>query len=170
MQATIIEIKARVEDLAPARTFLTESGARSVGLDHQVDTYFDVRDGRMKWRAGTIEHALIYYRRPDQEGPKRSDAELVQDPDPALRTMLEEAVGILVTVDKRREIYFLDNVKVHLDQVERLGTFIEIEAIDTDGRFPVAELERQCRKLMEKLGIAETDLVDGSYSDLLLWS
>jgi len=164
-----VEIKARCSDLAPVRDALHAMESRLVGTDHQVDTYFDVPVGRLKLREGTIENSLIHYVRPDQEGPKTSDVLLVRlSPDPALKDVLARANGIKVVVDKQREIHFVDNVKVHLDLVEGLGQFLEIEAIDADGSRGEAELEAQCKQFMQAFGVQEADLVDQSYSDLLI--
>ena len=74
---------------------------------------------------------------------------------------------MLVTVKKRREIYRIGNVKFHVDKVEGLGSFIEIEAIDADGTVGIETLRGQCEKYMQLLGIPEADLVRESYSDLL---
>jgi len=74
-----------------------------------------------------------------------------------------------VVVDKQREIYFIDNVKFHIDRVEELGNFVEIEAIDKSGSLGEEQLQKQCRKYMNLLDIAEGDLVGESYSDLLLY-
>lgn len=184
-----VEIKARCADLPRARTTLLALGARLVGPDHQTDTYFRVPNGRLKLREGHIENNLIYYARPDQDGPKRSDVILHQTrPGSELKPILEAALGALVVVDKRREIYFVEvsdvslpddpaaadrarnqeNVKVHLDTVTGLGSFVEIEAIDLDSTLGPALLEAQCRRLMARLAIADADLVAASYSDLLL--
>jgi len=84
------------------------------------------------------------------------------------RPLLRRALGVAVVVDKRRDIYFLDNVKVHLDEVEGLGTFVEIEAIDLEGTRPLEELRAQCDELMQAFGVREADLLALSYSDLLL--
>ncbi|MCC7369698.1 MAG: hypothetical protein IT306_14810 [Chloroflexi bacterium] len=127
--------------------------------------------------------------RPDQEGPKRSDVILYGTrPGSDLKTLLTAALGTLVVVEKRREIYFVEvsdvsvpddstaaararnreNVKVHIDTVKGLGSFVEIEAIDLDGSLGPALLEAQCRQLMQQLEIAESDLEPASYSDLLM--
>ena len=74
----------------------------------------------------------------------------------------------MVVVDKEREIYFIDNIKIHLDQVKGLGTFLEIEAQSEDGDKSEGLLNRQCVQLMDELGIRNEDLVNESYSDLLL--
>ena len=174
-----VEIKARCADLAPARATLLGMGARMVGPDPQIDTYFRVPNGRLKLRQGLIENNLIYYAREGREGPKRSDVILYGTrPDSDLKALLTAALGTLVAVEKQREIYFVavdgvgldgvENVKVHLDTVAGIGAFVEIEAIDLDGSIGPERLRAQCEHLMERLGVRQTDLVAESYSDLLL--
>jgi predicted adenylyl cyclase CyaB len=144
-------------------------GAEFRGTDHQRDTYYRVPFGRLKLRQGNIEKALIHYHRPDQAGPKTSEVHLAPVVhDVALARVLADALGWLVVVDKVREIYFIGNVKFHIDTVEGLGRFVEIEAIDTAGDIPREELQRQCRHYMQAFGIREPDLVSDSYSDMLL--
>lgn len=165
----IIEIKARSNNHESVRQKLKELGADFKGLDHQIDTYFKVNNGRLKLREGRIENNLIHYHRPDQEGPKLSNVTLYKSAhDSSLKKILTDANGILVIVDKKREIYFIDNVKFHIDQVENLGAFVEIEAIDEDGKLSTTELDEQCKRYIDILRIQETDLVSVSYSDLLL--
>ena len=150
------------------RTVLETHEARSVGTDHQIDTYFNVNHGRLKLREGNIENNLIHYVRENQDGPKQSKVLLYKsEPESQLKAVLTGAMGVLTVVDKQREIYFIDNVKFHLDTVEGLGTFVEIEAIDTDGSIGQERLQEQCENYMSLFGIAEADLVSVSYSDLL---
>ncbi len=85
-----------------------------------------------------------------------------------MKEILTKALGILVVVDKKREIYFIDNVKFHIDAVEGLGTFIEIEAIDNDGDIGKKRLLEQCESFLDLFKIAQEDLISVSYSDLLL--
>jgi predicted adenylyl cyclase CyaB len=168
MQIVIVEIKARCENPAAARRFLKDSGARFVGEDHQVDTYFRVSEGRLKLREGRIENALIRYRRPNGAGPKRSDVILYKtDPDSSLKELLLSALEVRVRVEKRREIWFIDNVKFHIDRVSDLGSFVEIEAISEDGRASEAALSAQCEHFMVELGVRKEELVSVSYADLL---
>ena len=105
-----------------------------------------------------------------QAGPKDSHVTLAKfaDTQTDLKAVLRTALGILVEVDKQREIYFIDNVKFHIDQVEALGSFVEIEAIGTPGVDQQADLLKQCQYYIELFGIESADLVDVSYSDLLL--
>ena len=164
-----IEIKARCDNPQRIRTILEDCSAEFRGIDHQVDTYFNVDRGRLKLRQGNIENSLIHYDRPNQVGPKPSVITLYKlDPGSTLKTLLTRALGVLVVVDKHREIYFIDNVKFHIDAVRQLGSFVEIEAIDTTGLLDHSTLLGQCRRYMDLLAIQEHDLLDCSYSDMLL--
>lgn len=164
-----VEIKARCRDPGRIRDILNALHARFVGTDHQTDTYFDVPNGRLKLREGTIENALIYYEREDCSGPKHSDvAPFKTQPHSSLKEVLSSSIDIKIVVSKRREIYFRDNVKFHIDSVDGLGAFIEIEAIDETGTLGEAKLLEQCRYYLDLFKIDENDLVSTSYSDLLM--
>lgn len=165
----IIEIKARCDDHGPIRQFLQENEADFRGTDHQVDTYFLVPQGRLKLRAGNIENTLIHYDRGDQADPKLSQVTLYRcPPQTTLIDVLTNALGVKVVVDKLREIYFIENVKFHLDRVQQLGSFVEIEAIDDTETIDESELLVQCHKYMDHFGIQDEDLIAVSYSDLLM--
>ncbi len=170
MNHIIIEIKARCPNPEQVRTVLKTEKARYVGKDHQIDTYFQVPEGRLKLRQGNIEKTLIFYNRANQAGPKKSEVSLFRPAatDDDLRQVLTSALGVKVIVDKQREIYFIENIKFHIDQVEGLGSFVEIEAIDTNQTFSEAELLAQCQKYIRLFGIEEKQLIECSYSDLLL--
>lgn len=162
-----VEIKARCGSQDRIREVLKSADFR--GCDHQVDTYFKVGFGRLKLREGNIENNLIHYCREDKEGPKQSDIVLFKsEPGSELKELLTRALGVLVVVDKQREIYFVGNVKFHLDVVKGLGSFVEIEAIDEDGSIGKDRLLEQCRFYLDLFQISEDDLVSVSYSDLLL--
>ena len=162
-----IEIKARCADPANILDALKKAGAEYKGCDHQVDTYFEIPKGRLKLREGNIENNLIYYRRNDQAGPKRSEVILYPaSKESGLKEILAEVNGVKVVVDKQRHILFIGNVKFHVDEVKELGNFIEIEAIGEPGQ--EEELNRQCRLYLDKLGIADEDLLHDSYSDIIL--
>ena len=163
-----VEIKARTNRGAEIRQILENHQARFVGEDHQIDTYFNVPIGRLKLREGNIENALIHYKRSNQSGPKTSEVLLYKSkPESTLKAILETALGVKGVVDKLRAIYFIENVKFHVDTVQELGSFVEIEAIDREGSIGQAELLQQCQHYMQVLGIAQEDLVAVSYSDLL---
>ncbi len=169
MKRTNIEIKAKSNNHEKIRDFLKSHNADFKGIDHQIDTYFKVNNGRLKLREGNIENHLIYYERENKEGPKQSNIILFKStPGSSLKSILVNANEILTVVDKKREIYFIENVKFHIDTVQELGTFVEIEAIDEDGSIGKDELLEQCNRYLKQFNISESDLVSVSYSDLLL--
>jgi adenylate cyclase class 2 len=163
------EFKAKAIDLDALEKKLLTLNPKYIGEDHQVDTYFNVMQGRLKLREGNIEHSLIYYERVDAAGAKQSNILLYpHHPDRSLKDILVKLHGVKVVVDKKRKIYFIDNVKFHFDKVERLGTFIEVEAIDKDGDIGVDKIKEQCNFYATFFGIAAGDYIAFSYSDLLL--
>ena len=163
-----VEIKAKCANHENIRKVLKMSDADFKGIDHQIDTYFKVNFGRLKLREGQIENFLVYYDRENKVGPKESNVILFKnEPSSSLKEILIASSGVNIVVDKLREIYFIDNVKFHIDTVKDLGTFIEIEAIDTDGSIGKEKLYDQCREYMKLLGVSEIDLISCSYSDLM---
>ncbi len=164
-----VEIKARTTNAAGIRKILQEKNADFRGTDHQTDTYFNVPKGRLKLRQGNIENTLIQYERANLAGPKTSNFNVMPVSDgPALKEILKDSLGIKVVVDKQREIYFIDNVKFHLDQLQSLGSFVEIEASNKYADLDAAALNEQCNYYIQLFGIATADMITHSYSDLLL--
>ncbi len=164
-----IEIKAKSENQDYVRRILKSKNAVFKGVDHQVDTYFKVNHGRLKLREGVIENKLIHYNREDKSGPKQSDVLFFNlTSNSTLKEILVKALGVLVVVDKKREIYFIDNVKFHIDTVKNLGSFVEIEAIDKNGSIGKEKLLEQCQFYLDLFKIPKKDLVSVSYSDLML--
>lgn len=164
-----VEIKARCNDGGDfAYQTLLDKCAEVKGVDHQTDVYFNVPNGRLKLRTGNIEHALVYYRRDNQTGPKESQVFLqhFKEPTDQLVELLKEAYGILTVVQKERTIMYIDNVKFHIDRVVGLGEFVEIEAIGKEGE--EKKLENQCQAYRSILKIEPSDLIACSYSDLLI--
>ena len=169
MPNTNFEFKAKATNLDALEKKLLTLNPRYIGEDHQVDTYFNVVRGRLKLREGNIENSLIYYERVDAAGAKQSNILLYQhQADKSLKDILIKLHGVKVVVDKRRKIYFIDNVKFHFDRVEGLGTFIEVEAIDKDGDIGVDKIKEQCNFYAAFFGIAAADYIAFSYSDLIL--
>ncbi len=164
-----VEIKAKCGNANFMRNYPTKNNATFIGTDIQTDTYFNVPNGRLKLREGNIENNLIFYQRNNQAGPKDSQFTLtpVQEKK-SLKAALTQALDIKVIVKKKREIYYIENVKFHIDEVENLGHFIEIEAGNNLTFKTKEELLAQCNFYIQTLGINETDLVTHSYSDLLI--
>ena len=163
------EFKAHCADLEKAEEKLRSSNPFFAGMDHQVDTYFNVPHGRLKLREGNIENALIQYQRSNKASARQSEVTLYSHkPGGSLKEVLAKALGIRTVIDKKRKIFFIDNVKFHFDIVRDLGNFIEVEAIDKDGTIGIEKLKGQCRYYARLIGVQEADYVAESYSDLLL--
>jgi adenylate cyclase class 2 len=164
-----VEIKAKSDNQSEIRALIKSKHAIEKGIDHQIDTYFKVSQGRLKLREGNIENNLIHYIREDKEGPKQSKVTLFKsESDSTLKEVLSNSIGVLTVVDKKREIYYIKNVKFHIDTVKDLGTFIEIEAIDTDGSISETQLLEQCEYYLDLFKIPKRNLISVSYSDLIL--
>jgi predicted adenylyl cyclase CyaB len=164
-----LELKARCADLARARERARALATEWIGVETQVDTYFATRAGRLKLRESSRSGAqLVPYSRPDAAAPKRSDYQVIPVEDgPGLLRLLSELLGVRRVVHKQREIALFENVRIHLDRVDGLGTFVELEAVWDGGADGLAEQERKIAFLREALGIADADLIAGSYETLL---
>mgnify|MGYP006271816211 CR=1 FL=1 len=164
-----VEIKCHCEDLDRVRAILLQNNIAFVSAERQVDTYFRTPHGRLKLREGEIDNHLIHYMRDDDAGPSHSEVLLFEaTPGSNLKTILSNALGVLILVEKRREIWRSDNVKIHLDEVKHLGNFLEIEAIDQTERIGKNRLRKQCEHFIRLLQLDVQSLVPQSYSDLLL--
>ena len=164
---TNIEIKARVRnfpDLKRRAEALSDSPLETIP---QEDTFFFAPKGRLKLRVLAPDRAqLVYYERPDQDGPKRSDYFIFNTNDPEnLKTALSLALGIRGVVKKTRYLYMIGQTRVHLDDVEGLGQFMELEVVLRDDQSDAAG-QAIANNLMKKLGIEPTDLIEGAYMDL----
>jgi predicted adenylyl cyclase CyaB len=167
MKRLNFEFKARLNNEHRVRAALKRLDARFIGTDHQIDTYFRVPSGRLKVREGRLKNALIFYRRSNVRRARQASVEMVLLPRRnSLRAILARALGTLAVVDKRREIYFVKNVKIHLDRVRRLGKFLEVEAISSAG--DVKRIRSQARQFQKLFGITAKDIVAESYSDMIL--
>ena len=164
-----VEIKARCSHPARIRNYLKDNNANYKGLDEQTDTYFNVTNGRLKLREGNIENNLIWYERNNQAGPKNSNFRLTKVSDAqGLKETLRLSIGVKVVVKKKREIYYIGNVKFHIDEVPGLGSFVEIEAGNLLADLPQEKLKEQCDFYISAFDIEPADLVEISYSDILL--
>lgn len=168
-----VEFKAELRDLPLARSIATASGAILAESLHQVDTYYRLADGRLKRRqirptgspSTPEETQFIFYERANQASPRLSRFD-IYSPAHAAERFGTKLPDPWVTVTKSRDVFLLDGVRIHLDQVEGLGSFIEFEApIAPDRRIPTcfAAVDR----LRELFRPAMGEPIDCSYSDLL---
>lgn len=163
-----VELKARCADLSAARQVLKEMGIGLAEVQNQTDTYYARAGARLKVRQIEGDGAeLIEYSRPNAAVSRACDYTVVRldEPRPAME-QLAVTHGVRGCVRKRREIYLWHNIRIHLDQVDGLGTFIEFEAVmeGTAGEeLAHARIERLCRRL----NICPADHVAQSYIDLI---
>lgn len=161
-----IEVKARAVDWdgqSAAARALCDACEELV----QEDAFFRTPKGRLKLRVeGGRPAYLIYYEREDLSGPKSSRYLTAPVPDPAsTRTLLAAAFGEGRVVRKRRRLYQVGRTRVHFDEVEGLGRFIELEVCLDPGQSR-KEGEAVAEDLMRRLKIARTDLLEGAYADM----
>jgi len=175
-----IELKMRYPDPQRAHQVARELGAAPHAVERQRDTYFCTRTGRLKLRQAWLHDAgssavdaaqpgrgeLLWYRRDDDPQPRPSDYELIPvENAERLRVTLGQALGVTVEVVKTRAIYLHENVRIHIDEVDGLGSFLEFEAIvdaACDDRTARAKVDR----LIAAFGVTAEDIIAVSYADL----
>jgi predicted adenylyl cyclase CyaB len=163
-----IEIKARIdsiEALAARAAALATEGPFEITQD---DSFFRCDTGRLKLRTfSPTAGELIFYRRADQQAPKESFYVCTPTASPdSLREALGLAYGLAGRVRKQRRVYLVGRTRVHLDRVQDLGDFMELEVVLQEHE-PAEAGMQEARLLMERLGIAPSQLVDSAYVDLL---
>ncbi|MFZ1040710.1 MAG: class IV adenylate cyclase [Anaerolineales bacterium] len=165
---TNIEIKARVRDFADLKRRAEAISESPVEVIRQEDTFFVTSKGRLKLRLLAPDRAqLVFYERPDRDGPKRSDYFVFNTNDPEnLKTALRLALGIRGVVRKTRYLYMVGQTRIHIDNVEELGQFMELEVVLRDDQSD-DEGQTIANDLMKRLGVGPTDLIEGAYMDLL---
>jgi len=168
-----LELKARDPDPDRSLERALALGAEDKGEITQRDTYFAGARGRLKLReqdaqGSALWDELIEYSRADSTDPRPSTYLRVPVADaPTLREALEAAYGTLVTVTKRRRLLLWEGVRIHLDEVEGLGSYIEFEALAEPGSDLSRERDK-VERLRDELGVDDANLVATSYSDLVL--
>lgn len=163
-----IEWKARVRDAHGQRALAERLSDKPVEILDQIDTFFNVSKGRLKLRQLASNHAeLIFYERSDQATAKASHYSIAPTSEPErMRETLARACGIRGEVRKRRWLYRHGPARIHFDEVEGLGTFLEVEVVLTADQDHAAG-QPLADWLREQLHVAAADLLDVAYMDLL---
>lgn len=163
-----IEIKAHIPSVAALlerAAALADEGPIEIRQD---DTFFECRSGRLKLRTfASGEGELIFYRRSDEHGPKESF--YVRTPTAApdsLRETLALAYGVVGRVRKNRTLFIAGRTRIHLDNVENLGHFLELEVVLREDESTDVGV-REAHELMQRLGVTPSQLIDRAYVDLL---
>ncbi|HBS82212.1 class IV adenylate cyclase [Vreelandella alkaliphila] len=163
-----IEIKARIDNIEALESRVAKIADNGPTEILQDDTFFQCEAGRLKLRVFSEKHGeLIFYRRANQAGPKESFYVRSQTDEPeALRETLALAYGEAGRVRKHRTLYLVDRTRVHLDRVEGLGHFLELEVVVSSSESSQSSAE-VAHRLLDRLGIELSQLIEGAYVDLL---
>jgi len=166
-----VEIKARVRNSARLHALTEGLASSSSQLIEQEDIFFTVPRGRLKLRIlSSISAELIYYEREDRPGPKESRYSIARTSEPdSLKAVLQMSLGIRGVVRKVRTLYLVGQTRIHLDEVERLGSFVELEVMMRESQAR-EEGVKIARDLMAHLEIQDSDLIEQAYIDLLVAS
>ncbi|UCF78606.1 MAG: class IV adenylate cyclase [Candidatus Eiseniibacteriota bacterium] len=167
--ASNVEIKARAKDFTRQRELAEAMSDTAAEHMFQEDVFFNVPDGRLKLRSsGDSAGELIYYERGDVSGPRMSRYFIGRTEDrSSLKRVLSSSLGVYGLVRKYRTLFRVGDIRVHLDRVEDLGDFIELEYVMRDDTVE-GDAVRAVRDLMTRLCIRERDLIDVAYIDLVL--
>ena len=163
-----IEIKARVNDFEGLQRIAEKISDIPCQVIPQEDTFFNCPHGRLKLRILASDRGqVIFYQRQDISGPKHSEYKIYETTNPAgLKLILAEAYGVRGVVSKVRYLYLVGQTRIHMDDVQGLGKFMELEVVlkpgQTDG-----EGRAVAKHLMDELGVQQEDLLDSAYMDMI---
>lgn len=161
-----IEFKAELRDMEIARAQCRVLGAKRMGLLRQRDTYFRLTSGRLKRREAEGEPTeWIFYHRPDRPQARMSHF-MIYSEQQALTRFGTNPLPVQVVVEKSRELWLHRNVRIHLDEVHRLGRFIEFEAL-VDKHHDVQSCHERIKELREAFAPVLGEMIATSYADLL---
>jgi len=165
-----LELKSKCVNMEKLRRLIFELGAEYQKTMHQIDTYFNIPKGRLKLREIDGETAqLVYYERADENASRYSNYSIVEITDASgFKRMMMDALGVKAIVDKMRELWIYGNTRIHVDDVDDLGHFVELETVITNQTNTEAQAEHNFVK--RALEIDDAEIVPVSYSDLILKS
>lgn len=163
-----IEIKAKVYDPVALERRVAKIADTSAKILEQQDTFFRTVSGRLKLREAPTSYAeLIYYERPDSRTPTESQYCLIKIDEPeALKNALGAAIGIRGVVRKTRRLYLVGQTRIHLDHVEKLGNFMELEVVLRKDQ-SLRDGQQIAEQLMSELKISPSQLLQSAYIDML---
>ena len=163
-----VEVKARIDDIEKLKVKVAGIADKCPIEIFQDDTFFACPNGRIKLRTFSVDKAeLIFYQRPNHSGPKESVYSIapITSPDKS-REVLSQGYGQTGRVRKHRTLFLIGRTRVHLDRVEGLGDFIELEVVLAE-KEPTENGVLVANELLSKLGILSDHLIEGAYVDLL---
>lgn len=164
-----IELKIQVDDFQSINRNLKKARATDEGVLSQTDTYFNCKGKRLKLREqNDKEFLLVLYARPDKKEATVSDYDIIyfdKKQAQALKAVLKKAYGEKVVVKKERKLWMYKNTRIHLDKVQKLGTFLELETVVKKG---LAEAKKEYNEVVDFLDLEKYKKLERSYSDMLM--
>ncbi len=165
-----IELKVKLDSFTPISRLFRNVKVKKHGVLRQVDTYYKCQNGRLKFREiNNKKFELIWYSRPDTTASKLSDYTISLIPKKqvaAMKKILKTSFGELVTVKKVRQLWTYKHTRIHLDKVERLGNYLELETVIQKQSLEHAQKEH--REVIDLLHLVQYTKHRSSYSDMLL--
>ena len=164
-----LELKVKCKDHRSALAAVKKIGAKYEGILKQRDVYFNLSPGRLKLRSiNDIKHQLIYYKRANRASAKFSSYYLSEITHPKrVKKLLKEILGIKVIVNKTRKLFIWQNVRIHIDNVKKLGKFIEFEIVCSSPKDESGSTAKM-KYLKKEFSISNNYILKSSYCDLLL--
>ena len=164
-----LEFKIQINDIKEYQTKLLTLYPIFLGIELQTDTYFNVANGRLKLRESNSKSTLINYYREESANTKIADIMLYKHkPSVTLKKILSEQLGIKVIVNKKRIKYSINNAVFHLDLVEDLGAFLEVEVTEGESSLSIEKMQMEIDKYLHFFDVKNEQLIKASYSDLLI--
>ncbi len=160
-----LELKTRIDSHKKIKIILNDIGAENMGTLNQKDIYYKVPDVLLKLRTENGNESLIFYNRDEKSVNRWSDYNVLKFADRIGENFLNRIFSVEVTVQKKRELYLYDNTRVHLDTVNSLGKFIELETLVVTSK---TDAQRRFERIIDLLELHGVEEIRKSYRDLML--
>lgn len=160
-----LELKIKVASHSKLKKLLSEIRAERRGILNQEDVYYKHKSGLLKLRTENGNESLIHYQREEKKSNRWSDFSYIKFKDRGSRKFFDKIFKQEIIVQKRRELFFYDNTRIHLDTVKSLGKFVELETLVINGK---ADAKKRFDKIIKLLGLDNCQEIRKSYRDLMI--
>ena len=164
---TNLELKIKLKSFRKTKEILNRIEAEDRGVLNQKDIYYSVPQGLLKLRIENEKESLIYYNRNEKGKTRWSEYDFLKFIDGGGGEFFKRIFKMEVTVQKKRELYYYDDTRIHLDNVKSLGNFLELETLVVNGK---TDAQIRFKKIIELLNLNTENQIRKSYRDLLLES
>ena len=165
-----LELKVELEDFSDILQNIASLGVKEAGILYQVDKYFLIGKKRLKLRNMNGEFQLIYYSRPNTQESKLSQYYVfgfTNKQGVVIEKILNVFFAVKAVVSKKRTLYLYKHTRIHLDKVENLGNFLELETV-FNRKDPQYDFYHEHNAVIDTLGLPRYKKIKSSYSDLIL--